>query len=219
MNVTHLLLFVLVGFVVSWCVSSILYSILVNHLFRWSVALILLYTSCGLFLRAKMQTCPRNHSLPTVARLGALSVGVGSAASALAPYALTNGWPRFATNCLLSTIGVSVSYAMLFLLTDVSNRIGPVAQRLGNLSGGPEFTARQLYTVVAMSVLLGGSCGLLFTLVDVEEHAARIGTEQWIAALIGAVSGLVVYYAGTKALSDNLDVAFDPLPSDDTDIQ
>ena len=153
--------------------------------------------------------------LPMVARIGALFVLVGAVATLLAPIAYAQGWPRVASNCVVATVGVSVSYALLFLIADLSNKFGPLAQRLGALTGGPEFTARQLYTVVAMSVLLGGSCGLLFTVVDVEEHATRIGTEQWIAAGVGAVSGIVVYYAGTKALNDNLNVAFDPLPTDD----
>ena len=201
----HMLTTASLGFCLAVTLSSVLYLIMTNSFFAILLSLTLGMTGIGLWIRSILQVSPTAPLMNTVSRLGALAVCGGSMLVIMEQYLLKALGAWFHV-MFFSSASSATCYAIVFIGTDYYNRFW---------RDGAQFSAKQLYTVSGLAVLLGCVCGFFFAIVDVEDHAKRFGYEQWISAALGGVCGAVVGYVNHHATDDSMMFTFDPLPMDD----
>ena len=213
----HMVAGAALGFVLSLTLSSIMYEIVRDTAFAVVDVGVLLAAAVALFLKqvraaggAAGRAAPSlsfeqpASSMLTVVRIGAACVAAAAvcvivvAATALPP-------------ALKFFLVTEISAAHCYLLV-----LGSVEFFNYAVNGGSPLIARQLYTVAIAAVAVGCVSGFVFGLADVEVHERRLGWEEWVAAAICIVSGAAVGHANAVAVDDVMEIAFEPLPMDET---
>lgn len=204
--VKHLAVCALLGFSAAVLLSSILYLSVTNSLFPWLYAIGMFVTGIGFFARARLHVpTDATRAMNQLEYAGAVLTILTSCTTIVIREHSDHG-SAYLLLVLYSLSCTASMYALSYIVTDLFNR---------NVLHGAELTAKQMYCIGGTSVVVGGSCGFFFSLVDVEQHAARFGYEQWLSALISAAGGALIGYISYFAQDDSLKVAFDPLPMDD----
>jgi hypothetical protein len=193
------------GFALAVTLSSILYLVMTNSFFTVILSISLALTGVGLWIRSMLQVSAAAPLMNAVSRLGALAVCAASVLVLAEHYFLKNLGSWFHV-VFFSSASSACSYAIAFIATNAYNSIW---------RDGAQFSAKQMYTLSGLSLLLGCVCGFFFAIVDVEDHIKRFGYEQWLTAALGGICGMVVGYVNHFATDDSMMFTFDPLPMDD----
>ena len=205
------------GFVLSLTISSILFELSRGVWYVVLDVIILLAASVALFMKqfraAKSlgeKAAPGvSFAAPEAWMLAVVRVGAACVAAA----AISNivvaatSLPAALKMVLMMNIAASHCYLLCLASVEVFN---------SSVNSGAPLVARQLYTVAISSLAVGCVSGFLFGAADVEAHYTRLGWEEWVAAALCILSGAAVGHANSVAVDDQMEIAFEPLPMEET---
>lgn len=220
-TVKHMVVGSILGFFLSLTLSSILYEISKwdNGLFVAADVVVLFAASLALFMKQfrahqnlKKSGAVNTNSMDepemrmlSIVRVGAACVGTGAICVLLLK--LISSLPAVAKFFLILNISAAHCYLLCMGSVEFFNSV---------VNGGTPLIARQLYTVVIASLGIGCLSGFLFGVADVEKNYESFAWEEWVAAAVCILSGAAVGHANAVAVDDQMEIAFDPLPMDET---
>jgi hypothetical protein len=192
----------IVGFVLVLFLSSMLYETSTNGPFAVlnGIALgLMAVTMCVELANASAEAAPL---MVVIVRIGVLVTALACIGTFIIRFAKLG--PFFDVAFLVTTASGNC-YALSYVLVSLYNK------RANNAT----FVARQIYTMAAAAVIVGGTSGFVFAVADVEDHVRRLGWEQWICAVAGFFAGALIGHANYMAANESMIITFDGLEMDD----
>lgn len=226
------------GAALSFVVTSALYSICTSDLFAVLAGIALVLAAMVILHKSTTVTSAQNPTLILIFRVGAAASVVGAVMGLVirfdrrtppvsSPYSsssVASSFSSFTNTVFICVLSSTITFVLCTFSCDLFNRLfseeegtantttfdGPAT---GNGSIGKELCARQVYAIVAATVLFGGVEGFFFGgVLDVEEHVNRIGFEQVLGIIFGLITGAGLGYVNHHAVGESLNVGFVPIP-------
>jgi hypothetical protein len=191
-----------IGFGLVLFLSSVLYETSVNSTFAVLNGLALLLMAAAMTVDLGTASSDAAPLMTLIVRAGILLCLVAAMGTYVIRFAHLNPVPD--TSFLIST-AMGNCYALCYVMVSLYNR------HMSNST----FIARQIYTMAAAAIIVGGITGFVFAVADVEDHVRRLGWEQWVCAIAGFFGGAFIGHANYHASDDSMVITFDGLEMDD----
>eukprot|EP00388_Colpodella_angusta_P025460 GDKK01002741.1.p1 GENE.GDKK01002741.1~~GDKK01002741.1.p1 ORF type:complete len:246 (+),score=3.29 GDKK01002741.1:24-740(+) len=224
----------LVGAALSFIVTSALYFVCTSDFLAIAIGIALMLASVVIYHKSTTVTSARNPSLLLIFRLGAAVCVVGAVISVVIRFDRraqpSNEYPYYSqagdssvvassfssveNTLLLCIVSSIITFVLVTFGCDAFNRLYATDGVDDDGEGAPnkELTVRQVYAIVVATLVLGSVEGLLFGgVLDVEDHASRLGLEQVLGLMLGLSTGAGIGYVNHHAVGESLNIAFEPI--------
>ena len=200
---SQMLLTCILGFGLGIVLSSTLYLLVTNSFFAVLISVALI--CFGLLVLLTTQSNSSSHAplMKIIVLSGAGATVVGGLCGLVLQFARPS--LSFLLLWCCACFAISSCFALLLTYTEFYNYW--ISQQM--------LVAQQVYSIAISSITIGAATSFLFLLVDVEDHVARFGYEQWVTAGISGAIGALIGFVNHNVKGDDMNITFDPLPMED----
>ena len=191
----------IVGFVMVLLLTSVLYETSVNAWFAALNGIALMLMAAAMYGDLGSATANAAPMMGIVVRMGMVITIIAAFGTYIIRFAKLGA---FLDLSFIVTTACGNCYCLCYVLVALYNK-----------RQQSQFVARQIYTMAAAAILVGGVSGFVFAAVDVEDHVRRLGWEQWVCAMVGFLGGAFIGHANYHATDESMVITFEGLEMDD----